>query len=123
MATQMKSGLPSGEFSTIDNGSAPSFPTLDITSEHIGYDNKNVGSTAQYSQPTPGTESQGANPLTGDIGGAVLLDLFNDIAAYPDPSNATVKGNPTQGTQFGYTALTKVYNDQTHGNLLFKNPA
>lgn len=52
MATQMIFGTASNDYSVIDNGAAPTFPTLDITKEHIGYDT------------TTGTLTQMQNPFT-----------------------------------------------------------
>ena len=109
MATQVKTGLPSGEFLVLDNSVAPAFPSLNAGA-HIGYD-----TTA------PGATSQGSNPFADT--GSVLLDSVNDTV-YADPSCATVKGNPVSNTQPTFATVSTILNDAGRGlRLLFKNPA
>lgn len=108
MATQMKSGLPGGEFSVIDNSAAPSFPTLAVGT-HIGYDTSAPGATAQATNPF------------GDTG-STTLDTVNDTV-YADPTVATVKGNPVQNTQPSFATVSTVLNSSLTTRLLFKNPA
>ena len=109
MATQMKSGLPSGEFSVIDNSAAPTFPTL------------SAGTSLGYDTTAPGATSQGSNPFADT--GTVLLDSVNDTF-YADPQVSTVVGNPVSGTQPTYAKVSTVINDGGRGlRILFKSPA
>lgn len=108
MATQMKSGLPSGEFSIIDNSAAPTFPTLNAATS-IGYDTTAPGATAQATNPFADT-------------GSTTLDTVNDTV-YADPTVATVRGNPVQNTQPIFATVSTVLNSPLTTRLLFKNPA
>jgi hypothetical protein len=64
--TQVTTGLPGGEYSVIDNAAAPSFPTLDITKEHIGYDT------------TTGAVGQNATPVLSGAGNGTIPDYVDD---------------------------------------------
>lgn len=109
MPTQIKFSLPNGDFSVIDNSSAPTFPTMNANT-HIGYD-----TTA------PGATAQGTNPFADT--GTVLLDSVNDTV-YANPRICTVKGNPVAGTPPTFQTVTTVINNATTGvRVLAKNPA
>ena len=109
MATQAKSGLPGGEFSVIDNGAAPSFPTL------------NAGTSIGYDTIATGTQSQGTNPIADT--GTVLIDASGNDTVYPDPQVATLKGNPVSGVQPTYATVTKVLTNPLSATVNWKNPA
>jgi hypothetical protein len=104
---QVTTGLPSGEFVSVDNAASPTFPTLSAGT-HIGYDTKT------------GAIDQGLNPFADT--GTVLLDSVNDTV-YADPSVAMVKGNPVLNTQPTYATVTTVLNSSLSTRLLWKNPA
>lgn len=122
MATQIKWG-PSGEFCVVDDGSSPSFPTLDITNEQIGYDNK-VPQASTYGSLNGGTATQAANPY-GDTG-STTLDTVNDTV-YADPSCATFVGNGGKGVLLNtaptFATVTKVLTNPLSATILWKNPA
>lgn len=110
MATQVKTGLPSGEFFVVDNSAAPGFPTLDITKENIGYDDT-----------APGAGSQSTNPF-GDTG-SVLIDASGNDQARNQPACATFPGNPVSLNAPTFTTVTKVLTNPLSATILFKNPA
>lgn len=107
--TQIKFGLPNGDWCAIDNAAAPSFPTL-AAGTHIGYDTVNGGAVAQS-----------LNSF-GDTGTA-LLDPVNDSVMF-DPTCATFAGNPVAMTLPTFTTVSKVVDNAVTGiRVLFKNPA
>jgi len=110
MATQVNYTTPNNDFSVIDNGAAPAFPS------------PNAGALQGYDTiALPGATSQGLNQFADT--GTVLLDSVNDTV-YPDPQVATVKGNPVSATPPTFATVSTVLNDSRQGiRVLFKNPA
>jgi hypothetical protein len=106
--TQIKTGLPDGEFIIIDNGAAPTFPTL-AQGTHLGYDTLSVGAVAQATNPF------------GDTG-STTLDTVNDTV-WADPQVGTYKGNPVSAVAPVYATVSTVLNSPLTTRLLWKNPA
>jgi len=75
---QLTTGLPGGEYSVIDNSAAPTFPTLDITKEHIGYD---TGLT--------GAIGQDATPILSGAGNGTIPDFVDDSTVILNSSATT----------------------------------
>jgi hypothetical protein len=109
MAKQIIFIDPNNDWCAVDNSSAPTFPTINANT-HLGYDST-----------VPGATSQASNPFAGT--GSTTLDTVNDVVT-PDPSVATVAGNPVQNSQPTYKTVSTVINNAVTGlRLLFKNPS
>lgn len=107
--TQVKFGLPNGDWCAVDNSAAPSVTT--------GF---NAGAIQGYDTTAPGAVAQSTNPF-GDTG-SVLLDSVNDTV-FADPQIGTVAGNPVAGTAPIFKVVTKVLTNPLSATILWKNPA
>jgi hypothetical protein len=123
---QVKSGLPSGEYSVIDNAAAPVTITPNLVS-NVQVSNGQTGLNSDKATlgfdtiAAPGAVGQGLNSF-GDTG-TVLLDSVNDVAVF-DPTAIGLTGNPVSLTVPTPKVLTTVLNDSRQAvRVLFKNPA
>lgn len=123
MATQVKYGLPNGDFSVIDNSAAPVVITANgspqITNGQTGlnFDKSTLG----FDTTSPGTQSQGSN-VFGDTGSAGLIDPVNDLNI-PQPRISTFPGNPVAQTAPTFAKASTVLNNPASATIIWKNPA
>lgn len=122
MATQVKYGLPNGDFSVIDNSAAPVVITASGTPQitngqtGINFDKATLG----FDTTAPGSQSQCAN-VFGDTG-SVLVDPVNDVLC-PDPQIATYPGNPVLQTAPTFAKASQPLNNPLSATITWKNPA
>lgn len=123
MATQVKYGLPNGDFAVIDNGASQVVITANGTPQSssgqtgINFDKATLGLDNTLS----GTLTQGINSF-GDTGSAGLLDPVNDLNI-PQPRISTFPGNPVLQTAPTFAKVSTILNSQFSTTLLWKNPA
>lgn len=129
MATQVKSGLPGGEFSVIDNSAAGAIST-NVTAYSAGSGGPPTGGGAgnltgsgvpNFDTTSPGATTQGTNPFADT--GTVLIDASGNDTVYADPQCSTVKGNPVSNTPPIFAVVTKVLTNPASATINFKNPA
>lgn len=129
MATQVKSGLPSGEFSVIDNSAAGATST-NVTVYGAGSGGPPTGGGAgnltgsgvpNFDNTAPGATAQGTNPFADT--GTVLIDASGNDTVYADPGVSTLAGNPVSGTQPTFKTVTKVLTNPASATINWKNPA
>lgn len=128
MATQVKTGLPSGEFFVIDNSAAGAASTT-VTVYGAGTGGPPTGGGAgnltgsgvpNFDNTAPGATSQSTNPFADT--GSVLIDASGNDTVYADPTCATLVGNPVSGKQPTYATVTKVLTNPASATINWKNP-
>lgn len=130
-AKQVTTGLPSGEFFVIDNGTPGVTSTNGAAYSPGSGGPPTGGGSGNWTGPgavsggfgltSGGTQSQGTNPFADT--GNVLIDASGNDTVYADPMNATVKGNPVSLTPPTYATVTKVLTNPQSATINWKNPA